>query len=90
MKYKHYETMNKIFVDQHGNDVITNPQFTDSAKDDPPLSTKRKHSGSSRSKQFELRDILKDYYEQSLQLQREALEIEREKLKALLALSQKK
>jgi hypothetical protein len=85
MKFKYFDMMEELFVDQDSASVVTEPTFIDSTSEEPiqVKQRERRETGEKKSHQQLMREIAKEYNDKSLQLQREALEVEKEKVQLL-------
>lgn len=84
MKFKHFDTMHAIFRDSQAGGVVTDPQIVNNS-DEAPQVERRSHGGrggnSANSEHLRLmREMTGDYHKKSLELQAEAIQLEREKI----------
>ena len=92
MKFKFYDVMHKIFLDHETESVVLEPSFQQPG-DEGGMPTRERHGGSRNAREDHyrmLREIQEQYNQQSLELQLQALAMEREKVNLLRELLQKK
>lgn len=91
MCFKYYEMMHSIFLDNQINSSVLDPDFSEPTTDHDPI-PKRARTGNSALKSQYLEDMKKlqqTYNEESLRLQREAVELEKQKIELLKNLLEK-
>lgn len=91
MRYKHYEVMREIFQDQVAGNVVTDPEFLEPGEPAPGGRGRRERGGKNANKTHQelMRDIQERYNRESLALQKQALDLEKEKLELLRQLLNK-
>lgn len=84
MRFRHFETMHSIFLDQQSQSVLAEPQFVQTGEPVEGGPAKRSHSRTgANAKASRTETMLENYHQQTLELQREALELDRQKVDLL-------
>lgn len=91
MKFKYFEMMHQIFIDEAASNVITDPQIIESTDSSTLMSNRRQRSGDKNKKSHNelMREMMQQYNAECLRLQEEAVSLEREKISLLKELLQK-
>lgn len=85
-KFKYYDIMHAIFIDNNAGGVLTDPQIVN-GENDIPILNQRKHQSNTgntkKSYQQTMIEITNEYHKKSLQMQQEAIELEKRKVDLL-------
>lgn len=85
MKFKYYDMMKKVILDHEVGSELIDPRFGESTDDSEPIRKRRRKGETNMHHQEEMRRIQQAYNEESLQLQRQALALEQQKVDLLKA-----
>lgn len=90
VKFRYYDDMHKIFIAHNVESVVINPDFLQPG-DDAEISVRKRGAKKPKEDHNKLmREMQQNYNDETLQLQRQALDLEREKINLLKELLAKK